>query len=304
MQRIVFLLTYPIIWVFSKLPFGILHIFSNLIYYVLYYVIGYRKEVVLNNLKLSFPDKSEKELLAIRKKFFKHFVDILIEMTKSFTISEEEINRRYKYTNPEVFREMEALGKSVILMGSHYANWEWIINIQGMTSINCVGAYSKLSNPYYDKLIRKNRSRFGSDFVPTSATIKNMISNKQNNIISMYGLLSDQTPLLSKTHYWAPFLGITVPIHTGAEMLAKKHDFTVVYMSVDRVKRSHYEISFEILTDSPKQYKNYEITDIFLEKAEKQIREKPEYYFWTHKRFKHKDSVPSESTKKILVKND
>lgn len=302
MQRIVFLLTYPIIWVFSKLPFGILHIFSNLIYLLLYYVIGYRKKVILNNLKLSFPEKGEKELLEIRKKSLKHFVDILIEMTKSFTISEKEINKRYKYTNPEVFREMEALGKSVILMGSHYANWEWIINIQGMTSINCVGAYSKLSNPYYDKLIQKNRSRFGSDFVPTSATIKNMISNKQKNIISMYGLLSDQTPLLSKTHYWAPFLGVTVPIHTGAEMLAKKHDFTVVYMSVDRVKRSHYEISFEILTDTPKQYKNYEITDIFLEKAEKQIREKPEYYFWTHKRFKHKDSVPSESTKKILVK--
>ena len=117
-------------------------------------------------------------------------------------------------------------------------------------------------------------------------------------------MLSDQSPRIRKTHYWAPFLGIPVPIHTGAEMLAKKHDFTVIYMTVDRVKRSHYEISFEILTDKPKQYKNYEITDIFLKKAEKQIREKPEYYFWTHKRFKHKDSIPTESTKKILVKHD
>lgn len=304
MQRIVFLLTYPIIWVFSKLPFWVLHLFSDVLFFLIFYVIGYRKKVVLNNLRLSFPEKEEKELLEIRKKFFKHFVDIFIEMTKSFTISEEEINRRYKYTNPEIFRKIEALDKSVILMGSHYANWEWIINIQGMTSINCVGAYSKLSNPYYDKLIQKNRSRFGSDFIPTASTIKNMISNKQNNIISMYGLLSDQTPRLSKTHYWAPFLGVTVPIHTGAEMLAKKHDFTVVYMTVERVKRSYYEISFEILTDSPKDYKDYQITDIFLEKAEKQIREKPEYYFWTHKRFKHKDVVPAESTKKILVRKD
>ncbi|WP_139959437.1 lysophospholipid acyltransferase family protein [Flavicella sediminum] len=303
MHRIVFLLTYPIIWLFSILPFWVLHFLSDCIYVLLFYVFNYRKEVVLNNLKISFPEKDLKELKKIRKKFYHHFVDIFIEMIKSFTISEEEINKRYKYKNSDVFRKIEALDKSAILMGSHYANWEWIINIQSMTSLNCVGAYAKLSNPYYDKLIKKNRSRFGSDFIPTAITIKKIIENKQNNINSLYGLLSDQSPRIRKTHYWAPFLGVTVPIHTGAEMLAKKHDFSIIYMTVNKVKRSHYEIDFELLAESPKGTPDYEITDLFLEKVEKQIRETPEYYFWTHKRFKHMDKVPKESTKKILVKH-
>ncbi len=303
MQRVVFLLTYPIIWTFSKLPFVILHLISDFIFLLLFYVIGYRKKVVLNNLKLAFPEKSDSELKKIRRKFYHHFVDVFIEMIKSFTISEEEINKRYKYVNKELFREIEKINKSVILMGSHYANWEWIINIQPITSIKCFGAYTKITNPYFDKLIQKNRSRFGSEFIPTTHTIKELIRNKQNEIISMYGLLSDQSPQVQKTHYWAPFLNVTVPIHTGAEMLAKKHDFTVVYMSVKKLKRSHYEMTFEILAENPKEFKDYEITDAFLERTEKLIKEAPEYYFWTHKRFKHKDKVPNESTKKILVKN-
>jgi len=303
MQRITFLLTYPIIWLFSKLPFLLLHILSDFIYLILFYVIGYRKEVVLSNLKLAFPEKNIDELKKIRRKFYQHFVDIFIEMIKSFTISEKEINKRYKYVNKEIFREVEALNKSVILMGSHYANWEWIINIQKITSIKCFGAYTRLSNPYFDKLVQKNRSRFGSEFIPTIHTIKQLIRNKQNNVISMYGLLSDQSPQIEKTHYWAPFLNVPVPIHTGAEMLAKKHDFTVVYMSVNKIKRSHYEMTFEILADDPNKFSDYEITDAFLERTEKQIKEKPEHYFWTHKRFKHKDSIPKKSTKKILVRH-
>ena len=303
MHRIVFLCTYPIIWIFSKLPFWMLHILSDGIYFLLFHIIGYRKEIVLNNLKLAFPEKETKELKKIRKEFYHHFVDIFVEMIKSFTISESELNKRYKYTNPEIFKTLENLEKSVIMMGSHYANWEWIIYIQSMTSINCVGAYTRLSNPYYDRLIRKNRSRFGSDFVPTRHTIKNLLDNKKNNITSLYGLLSDQSPQIQKTHYWAPFLGVTVPIHTGAEMLAKKHNFTVAYMNVTKIKRSHYSISFEILAENPKDFQDYEITDLFLEKATKQIIENPALYFWTHNRFKHKDKVPSKSSQKILVKN-
>lgn len=292
MQRILFLLTYPILWLLSILPFCILHLVSDLLFLLVYYLIGYRKNLVLKNLQQSFPDKDEKELLHIRRKFYRHFTDLFIETIKSFTISEKELERRYKYTNKEIFKEIEALDKSVIMMGAHYANWEWIINIQSKTSLKCIGAYTRLSNPNYDKLIRKNRSRFGSEFVPTSKTIKKLIHNKNKSIRSLYGLLSDQSPQIHKTHYWAPFLGVTVPIHTGAEMLAKKHDFCVVYMSVCKTKRSTYEIAFEILEKNPREVANYEITDTFLKKVEEQIVEKPEFYFWTHNRFKHKDKAP------------
>ena len=134
MQRILFYLTYPIIWSISKLPFVLLHLFSDCMYLLVFYVFGYRKEVVLNNLHLAFPEKSAKELKSIRRKFYRHFVDLFIEMIKSFTISEKELEKRFKYTNKEIFKEIEALDKSVIMMGSHYANWEWITNIQSKTA--------------------------------------------------------------------------------------------------------------------------------------------------------------------------
>lgn len=296
MKRIIFIITYPILWLFSILPFFILHLLSDMIFLLIYYIIGYRKEVVMDNLKLAFPEKEEKELKKIHKKFFRHFVDIFIEMAKSFTISEKEINKRYKYMNPEVLKEAEDNNKSIILIGSHYGNWEWIINFPQISRFKSIGAYTRITNPYYDNLIRKNRSRFGGEFIPTSKTIKKIIENKQKNILSVYGLLSDQSPSIHKTHYWAPFLNVKVPIHTGAEMLAKKHDFTVLYMSAKKTKRSHYEITFEILTKNPREAVDYTITDEFLARTEKQIKEQPEYYFWTHKRFKHKDKNPVSHT--------
>ena len=296
MKKIYFYITYPILFGISKLPFFILHLISDFFFFLLFYVIGYRKDVVLQNLTFAFPNKSEKELKKIRRDFFRHFVDIFIEMIKSFTISEKEINKRYSYINKEVLKEAEALNKSVIIIGAHYANWEWIINLCSATNLHCVGAYTKLSNPYYDKLIRKNRNRFGGEFVQTSKTIKKLLKYKQENKLSLYGLLSDQSPQVSKTHYWAPFLNVKVPIHTGAEMLAKKHNFTVVYMKVSKVKRSQYEVQFEILSKNPKDTPNFKITDDFLRRTEEQIFEKPEYYFWTHNRFKHRHKAPKSES--------
>ncbi|MEI6865434.1 lysophospholipid acyltransferase family protein [Flavicella sp.] len=292
MQRLLFVIIYPILWLFSKLPFFILHRISDIVFLFLYYIFNYRKEIVLNNLKLAFPKKNKRELLSIRRKFFRHFTDIFIEMTKSFTISEKEISKRYKYKNPEIFEEIEKLGKSVIIMGSHYANWEWIVNLSSITNLNCIGVYKKISNPYFDKALRENRERFGGHFIETRNTVKKMVLNKQNNTPSIYGLLSDQSPTLRRTQYWRDFLNVKVPIHTGAELLAKKYDFLILHMTVNRVKRSYYEVDFEILAKNPRDFKDFEITDGFIKRTEKQIKEKPQYYFWTHKRFKHKDRAP------------
>jgi Kdo2-lipid IVA lauroyltransferase/acyltransferase len=294
MQRIIFYTIYPFLWVFSRLPFFVLHRISDFFFVIIYHLIGYRKKVVLNNLILAFPEKDIKELQRIRRDFFKHFVDIFIEMIKTFSISRKEIEKRYKYVNKEIFSEIEALDKSVVLVGAHYANWEWIVNLANYTNMHCVGAYTRITNPYFDKLIKTNRSRFGAEFVQTSKTIKKLLDYKKEDKKCIYGLLSDQSPHISKTHHWGEFLNVKVPLHTGAEMLAKKHDFAVVYMSVKKVKRSHYEISYEIMTDTPRNHEDYEITEQFLRKAEQQIYETPEYYFWTHKRFKYKDRAPKD----------
>jgi len=289
---IVYILVYPIIWLISMLPFRILYGISEVVYLLVYYVIGYRKKVVFNNLKLVFPEKSEKEITEISKKFYHHFADVFIEMIKFFTVPKEEVFKRYKFTNIQLFEELYKDGKSVMLMGPHYANWEWIMSLDAFVKYRGYAAFTKVANPYFNEKILKSRARFGTHLIATSKIIAEIKHNHKNNIQAMYGLLSDQSPQLSKTFYWREFFGVKVPIHTGAEMLAKRFDMNMVYIETKKIKRGYYETSFSLITNEAQKFPDYELTDIFLEKVEKQVRTQPAYYFWTHKRFKHKDKAP------------
>jgi len=292
MNLFIYILVYPLIWLISILPFRILYFISDGIYILIYYVIGYRKKVVLYNLKLAFPKKTNKELITIQKKFYHHFVDMFMEMIKSFTVSKDEVYKRYKYTNVELLNEMYKDGKSAILMGPHYANWEWIMSIDSFVEYKGYAAYTKVNNRYFNNKILKSREKFGTNLMITSEIITEIQYNRKNNIQSMYGLLSDQSPQLKKTFYWRDFFGITVPIHTGGEMLAKKYNLNIVYMNVKKVKRGYYETTFSLITNDASKHPDYELTDIFIDNVEKQVRNNPEFYFWTHKRFKHKDKAP------------
>jgi KDO2-lipid IV(A) lauroyltransferase len=295
MNAVTFALVYPFIWLISRLPMGVLHVISNGFYLLNEYVIGYRKDVVLMNLKLAFPEKEEKELIRIRKKFFRHLIDFFIESIKTFTISEQEIRRRMTYKNLEVLEKVVASGKSIALVGPHQANWEWLIGLpMQLDGIVCHAAYTRIKNKYFEKVVKKSRSKFGGVMYRTTDTIRNIHRNYKNNQQSLYCLLSDQSPVLHKTHYWSEFMGIKVPIHTGAEMLAKRYDMAYVVWTSRRVKRGFYEIEFQLITDKPNDFPDYQLTDRFLEITEKTIREYPEVYLWSHRRFKHRDKVPAE----------
>ncbi len=292
MDLLIYILVYPLIWLISILPFRILYIISDFLFLIIYYIIGYRKKIVLSNLKIAFPNKTKKEILSIRRKFYHHFVDIFLELIKSFTISEKEISKRYKFINIELFNELHKNGGSVAIVGAHYANWEWIICIGKVVKYKAYGVYKKVSNKYFNTTILKTRGTFGLALKQTSKIIKEIeINNKAENQ-AIYGLLSDQSPQLKKTHYWREFFGVKLPIHTGAEMLAKKFDLDLVFMDTKKIKRGFYETTFELITDDAKKYANYELTDIFLDKVEKQVKAEPAYYLWTHKRFKHMDKAP------------
>ena len=288
MQKIVFYIVYPFIWLLSKVPFFILYAISDFIYFVIFYIIGYRKKIVFNNLQLSFPEKSDKEILEIRRKFYAHFIDVFMEMMKTFTISESELSKRYKFENLTVIDELYKKNKSVILMGSHYGNWEWAAQLSLFIKHKFVVTYSRVQNKPFENKIKSSRERFGGVMVLKSDTIKVFANDYKNKVLSLYALLSDQSPQLLKTFYWSNFMGVRVPIHTGAEMLAKKYDCAIVFIEVNKIKRGYYIANFELLTETPKNFPDYKITDIFIEKLEQQIREKPEHYFWSHNRFKHR----------------
>tara|TARA_R110001606_G_scaffold61810_1_gene144288 strand:+ start:17 stop:937 length:921 start_codon:yes stop_codon:yes gene_type:complete len=289
MNQIVFYLTYPLIWLISRLPMFILYLISDFFYVLLYYVFGYRKAVVLKNISYAFPEKFEEEKQKIAKKFYKHFTDIMIESIKSFSISEKEILKRYKYKNPELVNKYAKEGKSIALVSAHLANWEWSISTPLVLDIDIFGAYNKLRNETFEKTLRENREKFGVKGATTANFIKLIKHNFENNVQGAYILLSDQSPHIEKTFHWGTFFGVKVPVHTGAEMLAKKNDLVVINYRAKKIKRGYYETDFELITENPKEYKDYEITDKFLRITERNITEQPEFYLWSHNRFKHKD---------------
>lgn len=288
MHFLAYIIVYPFLWLISILPFRLLYLISDGLYILLYHIIGYRKKVVNANLKLVFPEKSDKEISIIRKKFYKHLCDMFLEMAKTMSISKKEMKKRFRILNPEELNRLESLNKSVILIFGHYASWEWSIIIQNYISFKGLAVYKKLANKYFDKLVRDIRTKFDTDLISTKETISVINNDEANGIKTMTGFLSDQSPRLTKDVYWGKFMGIDVPCFTGAERLAKKLDFTTAYLKVNKVKRGYYEAEIITLAENSKDFKDYELTDMFLREVEKQIHEAPEYYFWTHKRWKHK----------------
>jgi len=288
MQFLIYLLVYPILWLISILPFPVLYLFSDFVYFLVYYVIGYRKKTVRKNIALALPHLSEQERLIIEKKSFHHLCDMFLEMIKTMSISEKEINKRFSYTNLDVYLDLEKKGKSIALVCAHYASYEWVLSMNNHITFKGYGIYKKIANPYFDKLVKNIRAKFKAYLITTKETKTTIEQNAKNGVLGIFGFASDQTPRRSDTMHWDSFMGIETPIHTGAEMLAKRYDMNVIFLKVKKVKRGYYEASFEVLSDDVKSIPDYKLSENFMRKVEQQIYEAPEFYLWTHKRWKHK----------------
>ena len=288
MQFLVYILAYPLLWLISILPFRIFYWFSDCVYFLVYYIIGYRKKVVRENLELALPHLNDAERKKIEKKFYQHMCDMFLEMIKTMSISPEEMEKRFHVTNIDLILDYAKKGKSVILVASHYASYEWLLTINPKLGFQGVAVYKKLANPYFDKLVRKIRTKYNCEMIPTKNAIPLMAQNQREGKLSLYGLASDQSPKLDRIFHSNDFMGIEVPVHTGAEMLAKKYDLSVIMVKVKKVKRGYYEATFLSLADNPKDYEDFKITEMYIKEVEKQIYEAPEYYLWTHKRWKHR----------------
>ncbi|MEO9513714.1 MAG: lysophospholipid acyltransferase family protein [Flavobacteriaceae bacterium] len=294
MQLTTFILIYPLLWLISRLPFRVLYFLSDGVYYLLYHIIGYRKKVVRSNLELVFPEKSVDERLQIEKKFFRHLCDMFLEMIKTLSISKKQMNKRYVFTNVEKALELENNGKSIMIMMPHYASWEWVFSLNSLVKSSGYAIYQRIQNKYFDKLVRDIRSKYGTTLITTFDSRTTLANLTKKGKLYTVGIVSDQSPMLIKAKHWFPFMGITVPVHVGGEELCKKHGLTPLYLKVKKVKRGHYKATFESLAENSKTTPDYEISEAFLKKVEKSIYEAPEFYFWTHKRWKHKDKAPEK----------
>lgn len=288
MQFLVYILAYPLLWLISILPFRLFYWLSDFVYFIVYRIVGYRKKVVRENLALTLPHLSDTERKEIEKKFYQHMCDMFLETIKTMTISPEEMERRFQVTNIELIKDYAKRGKSVILVASHYASYEWLLTINPKLGFQGIAIYKKIANPYFDKLIRKIRSKYNTELIETRKAIPTMAKNQREGKLSLYGLASDQSPKLDRIFHSMKFMGIEVPAHTGAEMLAKKYDLSVIMVKVKKVARGYYEATFLTIADNPNEFENFNITEKYLREVEKQIYEAPEYYLWTHKRWKHR----------------
>ena len=294
MQRAVYLIAYPFIYLIASIPFNVLYVFSDFLRLIIYNLLGYRKKIVRSNLIKAFPHKSEDDLKWIEKRFYKHFCDITLEAFKSLTISSEEMQKRMVFKNLDVLTQFEKGNRSVIIMCGHYASWEWMLSIGYHTVSQGYGIYTPIMNKYLNKLIIKIRKKHRGNLISRYSAIQQIKNLHDEGNIAVYGFVSDQSPRPKPKSYWRPFLGVKVPVFVGAEMVARELDFGVVYAKINRVKRGYYEASFELISDQPKKTKLNRITDTFTEWLEQDIYSDPTQYLWTHKRFKHADKAPQD----------
>lgn len=289
MQLVLYLLAYPLLWILSILPFRILYLISDCCFVLVYYIVGYRRRVVRENIKTTLPYLSENQAKEVEKKSYQHLCDMFLEMIKTLSISTSEIEKRFVFTNLDTYKTLEQENKSIALMCAHYASYEWVISMNRHVQFKGYAIYKKINNQYFDNLVKKIRQRFDANLIHIHETAKVIKANEDKNIKGVYGFASDQSPQLRKKNHWDKFMGIEVPIYTGAEQLAKHFDMNVIYLQVVKVKRGYYQATFKVLTKDVTNIKNYDLMRMYLDKVEAQIQQQPEYYLWTHRRWKHKN---------------
>ena len=286
MKFFTYILTLPFIYFLALLPFRLLYIFSDFLSFVLYRIIGYRKQVVRANLvRTGFGDEPA-QCFSIEKAVYKHFCDLYLETFKSLTLSKSQIQKRFVVNNTSLIQDFALQGKSVIMMCGHYASYEWLLSMGYYSDHTAYGIYAPLANPYFNKLVIKARRRFGAFLIPRRETVSTIKKHAENNHLALYGFASDQSPKIKRKTYFRSFFGTEVPVFTGAERIAKEHDIPVLMAKVRRVKRGFYETEIIVLSKNPKEVKDFEITDQFTEELESLIKEDPSHYLWTHNRFK------------------
>ncbi len=276
------------VWLLSCLPLGVLYALSDVLYYPFYYVVRYRRKVVRKNLVESFPDKSTQELVEIEKRFYRFFLDMLLETCKLFSISNEEMRRRMTFPNADMLHKMLAEGKSVSVFLGHYGNWEWVSSSSlWFPEVTIAQVYHKLTSKTSNRLMRRLRERMGSVCVDRYDTVHFMASAAAEGRQLIMGFIADQSPKTRESKHFFRFLNHQVPVLIGTEKATKHYGYEAIFIDMKRVRRGYYECELVPLAEAPWTLPDYELTHLYFRRLEAEIRQHPELYLWTHNRFKY-----------------
>ncbi len=278
--------------IISHLPLWLHYLIADtFLFPLVYHIVRYRRKIVRQNLNNAYPDKSWREIKLLERRFYHFFADMVVETIYGFTADKAEISRRVKFTHLERLENPAYTHGGCIVMLGHLGNWEWLADYSNQLKtpeIKTYNIYRRLKNKTFDQLMIEIRHRRGGDVLEKNMALRHIIANKSSNQPSVYTFLADQKPSANALDYWTDFLNQNTPIITGAEIIARKTGFPVVYVHTHRVKRGWYECDIEIISDNPSATQPYEITELFARKLEANINEDPSLWLWTHNRWKYK----------------
>ena len=291
MEKIGYFLIRSLTWFVHLFPLRVHYVVSDVIFIVVYYVFRYRRNVVNENLANSFPEKTQKERTQIAKKYYKSISDIFVETLYFDRMTLSEGKNGAKYLNPELLNFYLDQGRQVVTFLGHCNNWEWFGNLPLFTNERCYGVYKVLTNKAFERFFLHLRSRFGVVLVERAAIFRQLVSDHQKGIPSFSSFIFDQTPRATELHHWVTFLNQDTPVVLGAEKIAQKLDTVVLFLNSRKIKRGSYEITFQLVTEHAGACPKFEVTDKCMMLLEQQIKNQPEYWLWSHKKWKHKRVV-------------
>ncbi len=278
-------LIYSAFYLVSLLPMRVLYVISDGIYGLVYYIIGYRKKVVMNNLLIAFPEKTESERIQIAKKFYKNFIDSFIEVIKLVSANDAFLQKRFS-VNMEELDELYKTGKSCQLHLGHTFNWEWgQLVLSTLTPYKVMVVYMPISNANFEKLFYKLRTRSGNIFLPANKMRESIVPHLKKQYL--LGLVADQNPGTLQNAYWLNFFGRPSPFVSGPEKAAKANNLPVVVAYIEKIRRGHYHAVLELASPDASKLKHGEITLQYVRYLENVIRKNPDMWLWSHRRWKH-----------------
>lgn len=287
MTTLTYYLLFIFTWMISRIPFWFIYRISDVLFWITFYIIRYRKSTVYKNLQTSFPGKTPEEIDILAKAFYRHFCDFILEAIKGMSISKAGINKRMKYANLDILTELAGHHQSFALVSAHYNNWEWLNNMPAKMMHEFMVIYRPLKNKNINRLVNYIRSRLNANLIPMDNIYREAFKRKSGNELFCIWFLADQRPQGS-TKFWTMFLNHEAAFFEGVEKISKKLELAVVFMDIQKVSRGHYETTFKKIFDNGALTKENEITLACIKEIENAISKRPEYWLWSHKRFKHK----------------
>ena len=278
---------FAVLWITSVFPLRIHYVISDIFYFFVYRVAGYRRRIVRKNLSSAFPEKTQEELRRIECDFYHWFCDYFVETIKMMTISEDEMRRRMVFKGTDELHRLVGEGVSCAIMLGHYCNWEWISTLPLSVSKKCVCAelYHPIENPDFDRLFLYIRQRFGSVCIPMEETLRHIVKYQREGLPLVIGYIADQKPNWRNIHLWTPFLNHNTPVFTGSERIVKRTRQAFFYGDVRRVRRGYYECEFKLIEKHSETIPDYQLTERYIQELERTIRRDPALWLWSHDRW-------------------